>query len=86
MGSGATSIHEIPPVAGVRVVFNGFRRIACNSGCRGGAFSEIALQAVDVISLTTGAENLSATAYSGEFLHVLVDGRGLPPIPPQTDK
>jgi len=30
-GCGARSIHEIPPVAGVRVVFNGFRRIAGSS-------------------------------------------------------
>jgi hypothetical protein len=66
MGSGAASIHEIPRVAGVRVVFNGFRKIAYSPGFHGEASVEIGLRTIGVISLTTDAEKLSATAYSGE--------------------
>jgi hypothetical protein len=66
MGCGATSIHEIPPVAGVRVLFNGFRKIAYSPGFHGEAILEIGLRTNGVISLTTEAEKLSATAYSGE--------------------
>ena len=66
MGSGATSIHQIPPVAGVGIVFNGFRKIVYSPGFRGEVILEIGLRTIDVISLTADAEKLSATAYSGE--------------------
>jgi hypothetical protein len=66
MGSGATSIHQIPPVAGVGIVFNGFRKIAYSPGFRGELILEIGLRTIGVISLTADAEKLSATAYSGE--------------------
>jgi hypothetical protein len=47
-------------------VVNGFRKIAYSPGFHSEAILEIGLRTIGVISLTTDAENLSATAYSGE--------------------
>jgi hypothetical protein len=47
-------------------VVNGFRKIAYSPGCHSEAILEMSLRTIGVISLTSDAENLSATAYSGE--------------------
>jgi hypothetical protein len=57
---------EDPAGRGVRVVFNGFRKIAYRPGFHGEAILAICLWTIGVISLTTGAEKLSVTAYSDE--------------------
>jgi hypothetical protein len=69
---------------GVRVVFNGFRKIACSPGFHGEVILEIGLRSTGVISLTADAEKLSATAYPGESVKFWLTARSSVNTP-QTD-